>query len=74
VQTALTSRFHADAGTGRDTDRLLTVDEAAAVLSQSTDWLYRHAKQLPFTVRVGNLLRFSAHGIQAFIRQRRGRS
>lgn len=30
-------------------DRLLAAGEAAKLLSVSEDWLYRHAKRLPFT-------------------------
>jgi len=73
VQAAIAARQTAVTA-GRNDDRLLDVDEAAVVLSQTTDWVYRHAKELPFTVRVGTLVRFSAHGIQTFIRNRRGRS
>lgn len=53
-------------------DRLLTVDEAASLLSKSQDWVYRHAKALPFVVRDGRSIRFSSHGIQKYIRQRQG--
>ncbi len=49
-------------------DNLLTVDEAAARLKCSSDWLYRRAKRLPFTVRVGRNLRFSERGIEEAIR------
>jgi hypothetical protein len=51
-------------------DCLLTVEEAAGILSKTSDWLYRHAHLLPFTVREGRLVRFSSLGIQAYIRQR----
>ena len=64
------------AGAGRNggEDRLLTVEEAARKLAVSDDWLYRHADKLPFTVRIGDRhLRFSAAGIEKFIRQRAGR-
>lgn len=55
-------------------DRLLTVEEAAQQLGLSRDYLYRHAKTLPFTVRVGpRQLRFSLRGIERYIRQRAGR-
>lgn len=55
-------------------DTLLRVDEAAARLGTSKDWLYRHADQLPFTVRAGRRqLRFSSQGIDRYIRQRQGR-
>jgi predicted DNA-binding transcriptional regulator AlpA len=76
VQTVLLSRALADGkegGGNTGEDRLLTVTEAATVLSQTEDWLYRHAKQLPFTVRVGNSLRFSSAGIAKWIRTRQGR-
>ncbi len=56
-----------------DADRLLEVDEAARLLSLSPDTLYRRAGQLPFTVRIGGSVRFSALGIQKFIRARQGR-
>jgi len=51
-------------------DRLLDVDAAAERLSVSKDWLYHHARQLPFVVRNGRLLRFSSHGIDRYIRMR----
>jgi predicted DNA-binding transcriptional regulator AlpA len=58
---------------GRREDRLLTVAEAAAKLGLSKDHLYRHAAHYPFTVRLGHALRFSARGIERYIRQRQGR-
>jgi hypothetical protein len=56
-----------DRDQGED-DNLLTVEEAAAKLKCSEDWLYRRAKRLPFTVRVGRNLRFSGRGIEDAIR------
>jgi predicted DNA-binding transcriptional regulator AlpA len=53
-------------------DRLLGVEEAGARLGVTADWLYRHHKHLPFTVRCGRLLRFSELGIEQYIRKRRG--
>ena len=76
IQAVLLSRALASEKDGSGTaaeDRLLTVSEAATVLSQTEDWLYRHAKQLPFTVRVGNRVRFSSAGIARWIRTRQGR-
>jgi predicted DNA-binding transcriptional regulator AlpA len=56
-------------------DRLLDVEEAAAKLAVSKDWLYRHAAKLPFTVRLGpRRLRFSDKGIDRFIQHRQGRA
>ncbi|MBI4518759.1 MAG: hypothetical protein HY699_23435 [Deltaproteobacteria bacterium] len=54
-------------------DTLLDVTAAAARLGASKDWLYRHAKQLPFRVPQGRLLRFSSHGIARYIQTRQGR-
>ncbi len=52
-------------------DRLLTVKEAAEILSVKTDYLYRHASDLPFTIRVSErILRFSHKKLQKFIRLR----
>jgi len=52
-----------------DSDRLLTVGEAAAKLNCSEVWLYKRAKRLPFTVRVGRSLRFSERGLDEAIRE-----
>ncbi len=51
-----------------DGDNLLTVEQAATRLKCSQDWLYKRAKRLPFTVRVGRNLRFSERGIEEAIR------
>lgn len=56
-----------------ETDRLLDAREAAARLGMTPDWLYRRAPRLPFTVRLGRALRFSAAGIDRYIRARQGR-
>jgi excisionase family DNA binding protein len=49
-------------------DELLDVDEAARRLGMSKDYLYRHAESFPFTRRVGRSLRFSARGIDEYIK------
>jgi excisionase family DNA binding protein len=70
IQLSLASRLVAG-GMDRvpdEGDKLLTVDEAAARLKCSSDWLYRRAKRLPFTVRIGRNLRFSERGIEEAIR------
>lgn len=54
-------------------DTLLDAKEAARRLGTSVDYLYRHAPELPFTVRPGGRrLRFSARGIERYIRLRQG--
>lgn len=51
-------------------DRLLAVQEAAEILSVTTDWLYRHADEFRFTVRPGpGQVRFSHRGIQDYLRK-----
>jgi predicted DNA-binding transcriptional regulator AlpA len=62
------------AGGHPEEDRLLLVGEAAALLGMTEDYLYRHAHQLPFTVRPApRQVRFSKSGIQRYISQRQGR-
>lgn len=46
-------------------DTLLTVAEAAERLGVARSWLYRHAKALPFTRKLGHrTLRFDAHALE----------
>lgn len=52
-------------------DELLDVVEAAARLSLSTDYLYRHHKSFPFSQRIGRRLLFSSLGIEKFIQQKK---
>ncbi len=54
-------------------DRLLDVDEAAAKLGQTRDWLYRRTRTLPFVVRLDGSVRYSLRGIEAHIAAKRGR-
>ena len=50
-------------------DRWVDVKEAARISGLSRDYLYRHAKKLPFAARVGEgTLRFSVLGIHDFMR------
>ena len=56
----------------RDEDRLLNAEEAARLLCVSEDWLYRQAKKLPFTRKLGpKMLRFSCVGIQKYLATRK---
>ncbi len=56
----------------RDEDRLLDAEEAARALCVSPDWLYRHAKRLPFSRKLGpKMLRFSYQGIQKYLATRK---
>ena len=54
-------------------DENLSVDEAARRLGMSRDWLYHNAKRLPFKVRIGRKLLFSASGLERWNRQRQAK-
>jgi hypothetical protein len=51
-------------------EQLLDVEHAARKLSVSQDYLYRHWKKLPFAQKCGWGLRFSARGIDEYIRHK----
>lgn len=58
--------------TRRDEDRLIDAEEAARTLCVSVEWLYRNAKRLPFTRKLGHkMLRFSSVGIQRYLSTRK---
>ena len=58
--------------TRHEADRMITAEEAAEMLSMSTDWLYRNAKKLPFTRKLGpKMLRFSQQGIVKWLPTRK---
>jgi predicted DNA-binding transcriptional regulator AlpA len=69
VQGALAARLAArEPATARESDQLVTVDEAAAMLKLSRGWLYKNAAKLPFARRVGSrALRFSTIGIRRYL-------
>jgi predicted DNA-binding transcriptional regulator AlpA len=53
-------------------DRLMRPKELAERLGTSTDWVYRHWKELPFTVKLSpRQLRFSEKGFNQYLEQRR---
>jgi predicted DNA-binding transcriptional regulator AlpA len=49
--------------------RNLDVTEAAKRLGMSRDWLYRHASELPFTVRIGRRVVFDSLGLERWNRR-----
>ena len=83
VQSALAAELAADAGDtsavtnfsdNGNADRLLDAKRAAQLLGVSPSYLYRR-KKLPFVVRIeGGPVRFSAKGIERYIRSRAGRA
>ena len=69
----LAERYERQTDTTSEAGKLLTVKEAASRTGMSEDWLYRRARSLPFTVRVGRSLRFSEAGLDRWVRSRSGR-
>jgi predicted DNA-binding transcriptional regulator AlpA len=58
--------------TQQEADRMLDAKEAARALSVSEDWLYRHAKKLPFARKLGpKMLRFSEQGLVKWMATRK---
>jgi predicted DNA-binding transcriptional regulator AlpA len=53
-------------------DELLDIAEAARRLGMSRSWLYRNARRLPFTVRMGHVLRFDPRGLDKHVAARAG--
>jgi excisionase family DNA binding protein len=71
AQARLTAFFAGLAITSTE-DRLLDVDEAAQRLSVDRQWIYRRTGKLPFVVRLGGAVRFSAQGIERYVAAKRG--
>jgi excisionase family DNA binding protein len=77
VQACMAARLVATTQDQSNSDRdesLLTVEQAASRLGVSEDWLYRRTGKLPFVVRMGRQVRFSASGIDRYIKNRTGRT
>ena len=77
LQSALTARLlnetpETNGNTdGPKEDRLLNPDQASALLGVTVKWLYRHANQLPFTMRLSRkALRFSETGLQHWLQKK----
>ena|SRR5215469_2783281 len=52
-------------------DRLVDINEAAERLNLSTDHIYRHKDEYPFTCCQGRKVLFSSNGIDKYIQQNR---
>jgi predicted DNA-binding transcriptional regulator AlpA len=75
VKSRLLPRLALSKSAATEQDRLLKVEAAADLLDMSPDTLYRKAREFPFTVLLpGRQVRFSALGIQRYIRARQGRA
>jgi excisionase family DNA binding protein len=53
-------------------ERLMTVDEVAAVLQMSKDWVYRHRRELK-ALKLGRELRFEPGDLRAWMARTAGR-
>jgi excisionase family DNA binding protein len=74
AKARLTARLVSSARGSPAPDRLLSVSQAAELLDVSPDTLYRKARCFPFTVLLpGRQVRFSALGIERYIRAKQGR-
>ena len=52
--------------------RLLTPEDAAAIIGVDKKWLYRHAKQLPFTRKLSRkAIRFNEGGLRRWLATRK---
>lgn len=60
-------------GSHPELEENLSAAQAARRLGLSKDYLYRHAGQLPFTVKVGRRVLFSARGLERWNQNRMGR-
>ena len=64
-------------GSEEDLNALLTVDEVAALLKVSKNWVYEHtrsrliprAERLPY-LKIGKYLRFEARAVRAFLEKK----
>jgi len=74
LEARLTARMVAAAKGSPEPDRLLSAPQAADLLDLSPDTLYRKARSFPFTILLpGRQVRFSALGIERYIRSKQGR-
>jgi predicted DNA-binding transcriptional regulator AlpA len=70
IRLIIREELSAATGTGKhdEADRLLTPQEAAALIGQTVNWLYRHSAKLPFARRISRKnLRFSEAGLRRWI-------
>jgi predicted DNA-binding transcriptional regulator AlpA len=59
-------------GSGRtDSDENLSAAATARRLGVSVEWVYRNARRLPFSVRIGRRVLFSAAGLERWNRQQK---
>jgi len=78
VQSALTvallaKQQHQSATPEADDHEMLTVEQAAAIIHRSRTWIWRHARTLPWVIRISaKSLLCSKNGIEKWLASRRG--
>jgi predicted DNA-binding transcriptional regulator AlpA len=72
IETTALARLYSPPATPIE-DRLLNIEECAARLSCSRDWLYRNSAKLPFARphAVGGKLLFSSTGLDLYLKKSR---
>jgi hypothetical protein len=68
------SRARPSRSTDDTEDVLVGAVEAARRLNMSVEWVYKNAKEFPFTVRNSRKLQFSTQGIERYKRRNTGRT
>lgn len=61
-----------DAGRA-ETDELLTIEDACAMLKIQPDYLYRHWKKIPGAMKIAGKIRFTAVGLRRWTENQRVR-
>jgi predicted DNA-binding transcriptional regulator AlpA len=77
LQGVLTARMlasHDNAATEEPADRLLTAEQAAAILGVTKRWVQRRARRLPFARRLSaHAVRYSESGLRRWMSNRQMR-
>jgi hypothetical protein len=71
IRVTALARIAAPAGEAPRPDELLDVQQTAARMNVSENYLYRNSRRMPFTRRVGRKLLFSSSGLDSYLRKLR---
>lgn len=76
-QTVLLARLIAEApsaqGDKNTGEELLTIDDACRILKIRPDYLYRHWKKIPGSMKIAGKIRFNASGLRRWTENQRAR-
>src|ERR1051326_285646 len=73
VRVTALARLYGPTLVQQQRDELLDVREAARRLGMSVEYVYKNSSTFPFVIRIGKRVRFSAAGIDEYIRSDTGR-